>query len=334
MNAVEAEPDAGSVLLPPMVYLDTNHLINISRLRAGAISSIAHVDSYRQLDLLIRQGRVAIVFSQAAPLDWVDKRADKQSAERIAAIVDSAQVVYVYENDYCLLVAEAIGQLRILRPDIDWPQLPKLQAYRVGHSVVSVSNQVQRLIPIHWAMLSGNKSYSDENNLPAEYPAVSARDMSAMAIRFRDQNPEIYAERVAGFRYAMARDVRIKDEGGQISFVAWAKTYLGLDKIINSVAPSIDAAGLIAQIGLEACPGINLLFKARKRWVATGREPKDNDVDDWMFLPLAPYCDVMLTDRAHREVILQGDRSLRSRVFAMADEALDAIVMAQGQRPT
>ena len=54
----------------------------------------------------------------------------------------------------------------------------------------------------------------------------------------------------------------------------------------------------------------------------SGNPPEDNDVDDYMSIPVVPYADVVLTERNLRAFILQADENLKSKVFYKATDAV------------
>ena len=59
--------------------------------------------------------------------------------------------------------------------------------------------------------------------------------------------------------------------------------------------------------------------------IKAGYAPKDNEVDDWLFLPVVPYADLVLIDSNLREFILQADRSLESKVVCNMTDAVDIL---------
>lgn len=52
---------------------------------------------------------------------------------------------------------------------------------------------------------------------------------------------------------------------------------------------------------------------------------KKNDVDDYMFIPIVPYADVVLIETKFKNNIIQADNSLKTKVFCKVGNALDAL---------
>ena len=91
--------------MPPKIYLDTNHLINITRAR----KSVSPDSAYSIIDRLLRSGRIGIIFSPAVALDWVAGDATIESAKEIAEVVDSAQLQYEIEPDSIVFLHEILA---------------------------------------------------------------------------------------------------------------------------------------------------------------------------------------------------------------------------------
>ena len=81
------------VIAPPKLYLDTNHLINIAKLRGRkALPSEKFTQAYREIDEYIGTGVCGIIFNPDTPLDWADGRATREAARQIAAVIGSAKL--------------------------------------------------------------------------------------------------------------------------------------------------------------------------------------------------------------------------------------------------
>ena len=120
-------------------------------------------------------------------------------------------------------------------------------------------------------------------------------------------------------------EARCSDPSAKGDFSEWATRFLRIDRVLRAKNPDVNVQDVLAQVDLAQCPGTRLWLAAREMRIRAGGLAKPNDVDDWVFVPVVPYCDVVLTDKAHREAIVQGDRLLCDRVFADPAEALKAI---------
>jgi len=85
---------AMGILLPPKIYLDTNHLVEIVRARKSRSRSV-----YSVIHSHLRTGNLGIIFNTAAPLEWVDGNATLDSAKELAAVLDTAPLQYEIEQD-------------------------------------------------------------------------------------------------------------------------------------------------------------------------------------------------------------------------------------------
>lgn len=103
---------------PPKIYLDTNHLINIAKIRKGEkLQEGQSEGEYNCLDGLIRS-YCGLIFNLAALLEWVEGGATVESAREITAVVDSANLKYLFEADYLVYTREVLDKCHEQNPDI------------------------------------------------------------------------------------------------------------------------------------------------------------------------------------------------------------------------
>lgn len=320
---------------PPKAYIDTNHLVNISRLRLGDSMSPAQRDAYRALDQALRQGRVGLIYSMPAALEWVEGNATRDSAKRIAAVVDSAQVRYFFEGDHFVFLHELLKEVARIEPALIVPSVPILQAVQDGDAITTALGTLAASCP-SWVDPSYlPQNLTDATQVPRDIPYLSASQLVDEAIRYQSKHTDRCQERIDGYEAALTHDCTARSSGmiSPSDFVAWAKRFLRIDRIIHAADRTVDVDDLLSKIDLAHCPGTKLWWDARVKRIRAGHPPRSNDVDDWIFLPLVPHCDVVLTDGAHRECIVQGDRSLKQRVFADPREAVSALQSATAVAP-
>jgi hypothetical protein len=187
--------------------------------------------------------------------------------------------------------------------------------------------------------------YLEENELgqlekkegtPTEVQIVSVRQWVEETVRWKEKNPEIYQQRIEGFNAGLSEDIERKEEcfaDPQRYQKGWIKGFLKVDRILKAFNPQvgIDVDGLLDRIDVGRCPAVNLYWKVREKRMRSGNPPEDNDVDDYMFLPVIPYADIVLTERNLRAFILQADETLQSKVFYRAANAVENSTL-QGYR--
>lgn len=103
------------------------------------------------------------------------------------------------------------------------------------------------------------------------------------------------------------------------------KRFLKVDKILEAFNPGIEVDGILSQIDTKSCQAVNLYWKVREKRMLSGNPPEDNDVDDYMFIPVVPYADIILTERNLRTFILQANQSLGSKVFCKATDVAETL---------
>ena len=328
LSSIQLSMSRSSELLrPPKLYLDTAHLINIGKRRCGEPLPAAVRDAYAYLDECIRVRHLGLIYSQPAALDWVDGDATLESAYQIADVLDSAKLRYFFEGDSFIYLHELLTECRRAEPSLKVPAVPILQVMENAGVIETALGTLLHEIPGYNEPGDLPKYVTDPSQFPRNIPVITARRGVKETFRYKRENPETYQEREDGYIAALSQDIERRTERdiSVSDLVSWAKRFLRIDRVLNHKNENIEVDQLLGRLDLENCPGTKLWFAARSKRIDAGHPGRENDVDDWVFLPIVPYCDITLTDRAFREFILQGDRSLTDKVFADPRQAVIAI---------
>jgi len=313
---------------PPKIYLDTNHLINIAKVRKGQQSQPSHSeDDYRRIDECIKSF-CGLIFNPYAALEWVDGNATEESASDIASVVDSGRIKYMIEADYLVYTQEVLAQCQKQKSDIRMPNLPPvLQNISDNSTFQSTLGILIRDVPDY---LEKNKleQIQRKGKLPITVPALSAGEWTKETFKWKEANEKIYQERVAGFKDSLSEDIARQDEyfsNPEQYRRDWIKRLLKIDKILTTFNPGINVDAILEQIHIENCLAITLYWSVREKRMKSGHSPNDNDVDDYMYIPVIPYADVVLIEKQLRAFVLQADKSLESKVFTRVSDAINAL---------
>jgi hypothetical protein len=313
---------------PPKIYLDTNHLINIAKVRKGQQPQPSQSeDSYWCMDECIKS-YCGLIFNPYAALEWVEGNATKESASGIAAVVDSAQVKYMIEADYLVYTQEILAECQKQKSDIRMPDIPPvLQNISDNSTFRSVLGILVQNVP-DFIDKDKLEQIQKKGKLPITVPALSAGEWTKETFRWKQSNKKIYQERVDGFKDSMSEDIVRQDEyfsNPKQYQRDWTWRLLKIDKILRAFNPGIDVDAVLEKINIEDCPAITLYWTVREKRMRSGLAPNNNDVDDYMYIPVIPYADVVLIERQLRAFILQADKSLESKVFSKVSDAIKAL---------
>jgi hypothetical protein len=313
---------------PPKVYLDTNHLINVSKVRKGQrLQTSETEENYRRIDEYIKS-YCALIFNPYAALEWVERNATAESASEIAAVVDSAKLKYLLEADYLVYTCEVLDQCRKQDQKLKVPALPLvLQNISDNSTFVSSLGSLATLVP-DYLEESQLRRFQQNGHIPVEVPIVSVREWVIETLGWKEKNPETYHERIDGFRASLSEDIGRKDEyfhDRERFRRDWKKRLLKIDRILRAFNPGCDVDAILQKIDVEDCPAIALYWTVREKRMRSNLPPNDNDVDDYMYIPVIPYADIVLIERQLRGFVLQADRSLESKVFSKVSDALNAL---------
>jgi hypothetical protein len=310
-----------NILLPPKIYLDTNHLVEIARARnSSSVSAHSSIDGY------LRKGCFGIIFNPVAAMEWVDGAATERSAKEIAAVVDSMPLQYEIERDSFVFLYEIIKELRRLEPNIRLPDFEILL-------IRNLDRVPARAFPI----LKNMGGIFDESELAHpgvtyanEIPFFTAAEHVDWAFRFKTERPGVYNERVEGHKAAYLYDLkalsaRLAKSLNPVDKIDWMKRFVRVDRVIATLNPGIPVDELLARVDITRCPAVNLFLAAHLHRVKAGARARDNDVDDWMIVHIVPYADVVLTERNLTHFIRQADPALRERVTHDPEKAMEIL---------
>ncbi len=314
---------------PPKIYLDTNHLINIANVRKRQERQLGRSDEeYRRIDEHIKS-YCGLIFNPVATMDWVGGKATSQSISEIAAVIDSANLKYTMpESDHFVYTYEVLKQVRKRDPSIQVPDLPPIlqdisDSCTIRSPLSILANQVPGYLEEHQ-----NEKFREHGGLPTKLDVLSAGEWAKASSSQRQANSEDYNKRIDDFKKQLAYDIRNRDTYFRDSKRYrgdWIKRLLKIDKILRAFNSGIDVDSVLEEIDVRDCPAVDLYWAVRERRMRSGNPPNDNDVDDYTYIPVIPYANIVLMEGQLREFVLQADRSLESKVFSNVSDALNAL---------
>ncbi len=323
------------IIAPPKLYLDTNHLVNIAKARRGSkLPSEEFRPAYEQINSWVRGGALGVVFSPAAVLDWIDGKATEESAKQLAAVIDSAQLQYEIEPDVYVYLNEILSECRRSDPSISIPQIPVLHQRLIGETAERAQGVIGREVPGYFRGDTGSDYPSD---LPADVTFHKVTDFVDSALEFKARKRDVYNERVQGYQAALRKDMEWARARRRVALTElgkrnWMKQSLKADLVLSALNPELDVDCALEGVDIGRCPGVDLFLKTLLHRIRDGRPPKDNEVDDWMFLHVVPYVDVVLTDREFRDFILRADATLAGKLPGNPSEAVRVLRSMLGAR--
>ena len=283
--------------------------------------------SYSSIDGYLRSGCFGIIFSPAAPFDWVDGKATIESAKEIAEVVDSARLQYEIEKDSFVFLHEIQAELRRLERDIRLPNFDVL-------FLRDISKAVPRALPVLKNIVPG---FFDEGELidpdfeyPNEIPFSTVAEHVERTFLCKTERPAVYQERVDGHKAAYQHNLEalagMRNKSLTLAdHLGWMKRFVRVDRVVAALNPDLPVDELLSRVDLTRCPAVNLFLKAHLAQVRAQGEVYDNDVDDWMIVHIVPYADVVLTERKLAHFIRQADPALGARVTHDPEKAMEIL---------
>ena len=312
------------IVSPTKLYLDTNHLINLSRIRRNEkLPNGQSCESYKFIDKLIKN-HYGLIFNTSSPLEWVDGNATVASATIIAGILDSAKLLYMSEMDTFIYTHEILKEIKRIKPELNIPEYNVLNVFNPNHTFKPAFSLLANHVPNYF------ENIILPSEFPEEIPFATARDYALETFKWRQKKEETFLQRVVHFRESLLEDIDNADEyfkDPDRHHRNWVKSFLKIDLILNAYNSlqkgTVDF--LTDKINFNNCPATKLYFQVRDIRIKNRKPPDDNDVDDWMYISILPYADISIIERKMKNLILQADNSYINRVFHDPDKAVEAI---------
>jgi len=315
------------IALPPKLYLDTNHLINIARIRGG--DSLGSSEKYRHdyifIYKCIRDAACAIVFNFFSPLEWIEGEATEESALQLASIFDTAECIYQLEADVFIYLSEVLDECRRLNSKITlplfspWMYLQKDSQYTPAHTVIA-----KHIPDYHFGSPSGKTPV-----FPDHVPVLPIAEHVREVVQWQKQHLEVVQERINGHNETLLQDAEFAGDDfshfTREQVVGWMKRFLQIDKVLKAISPDTDIDTLLPRVNLENCPATRLYMSIRENLVRRKYRPQRNDCDDFIYLPAVPYADFSLIERTLAGWILQTDSRWQQQVFHRPTDLADAL---------
>lgn len=320
---------------PARLFLDTNHLINIERLRSGAqrTRTSKYDDAYLKLNARLSTGAVAFMFHLHAPLEWIDGKATEQSARDIAQVVDSFPLQYQCDLDQFIWIREVLDECKRMTPALQVPDFPVLRFRNNRGLRPNIFVILNRCVPGFFAdaafpEIGHTAQFIAQIETSHEcVPFESAGECVERALNLKSKWPDTYRERVAGYRAAFEVDRREFECRRSQSITEddkanWLRNYLRVDRILSALNPGIEIDSLLDEVDISRCPATDLFLRMRERRLRDRQcGVKDSDVGDWSYVPILTYADVALIERNLRHFVRQANEQLATRVTADPSEA-------------
>jgi hypothetical protein len=241
--------------------------------------------------------------SYCAALEWTENKRTDSQAQHLARIFETAPLVYIFYGDCPVFTYEVLAECRRVKPEIILPELPllplagKKDAWDVLLEIPGYLTKEEIEI---------NKATGDPD------PATSFSEVVSQTHSYTVKFPDRCRKRSEGFAEAWARAPESPE--------TWMNSFLRIDKIIEAYNPNYtneDVSKVLGQVDIKRCPAILLNNAARALARKRYETPRtENEVDDWMFVPVVPYADLVLADNALADWLWRADPTLKNKVFS------------------
>lgn len=309
------------LFLPPRIFLDTNHLVELTRLARGE-NRIAQAAprraAYGTLLQMMGSGVVTVltVFDQA--FEW--GRRHLQDAQQLAAFLDHlSSLLDVAPQDVTFFV-EAVEELRRLSGELVVPEaIPTL--------VVPLS-ECGKAMGFFGRYYRG--PFADEI-----HERIGAYRVASVADRVRASTAARHAEdtlfphwQINAERHADVTRAQLKREHRRMPDHArrdWLTRQYGLDVLLRETMAATRVTDLLAEMQTSRMRSFDVYADVYLRFLKGSAQLSENDFGDLVIVHASVYSDFALIEKHFAELIGQAATSMRPRVFSDPVRFVDAV---------
>ena len=299
---------------PPLIHLDTNHLINIARIRGGGPldSADKHRQAYKQISDWIEQGTCSLTFYPFLLFEWVDGCPSDRNAQEIAAVLDSAQNLLRIEMSFFTFRLEILDLLRECCPQLQHRSIPIVQPMDSPDNAVNALRDVDP-VATQIASLTGDGTFM----LPA-----TAVEWIPDARKIVEKHPDQFHQHFATWQTFVA-------ECGECEFQKSAFLLFRASKSVEDILPTLfpgrDPAELLEDVDLRSCRGLSLHSRVLWQYIQLHRKLKENDILDLDQAHIPAFANFVLTERMMKALFRQAGANLQSSVFSSPTDFVNEI---------
>lgn len=305
------------IVLPPRVYLDLNHVINVCRLRRGKLSAQATPrQAYEAISEAARTGLITVLFNPGVFVELADRQEGaRERTEEVAAFFESCISVLEVEPLHGYLF-ELVEEARRHVPDLSLPTVPVVRA------VGDVWGDYRDLLRHH-------PEYPDDFG---PRTSVTIRTWMESALRMAKNQPDLLQLRAKGWRYSVRMSRAVferfdKEEIPHEAMVHWANHANEFARVLISAMPELDVDAVGRQIDFTRCRASNVFVRGFWHYSRNlaGADASDNDADDWFYVPAVAHADYALIERRMRSHLVSANPGMSTHVFAKPQELVEAL---------
>lgn len=312
---------ASEVLRIPLIYFDTNHIIEMVRWRKGTCSApMERIQAYAAISQAVTQGHVRLLFSSPSCFEWVEGQED---STQWPELVEFFETSYLEGLEVDAGLAYTIELIEETRRHFNKLSLPRVNIVR---PILEMSPEFVSLVKHHPAWNSMREAQ------PFKSPGwkIGLRNSAFGSARFSRTHSASMQERKNGWRDAVMATRKTFLEGKSkwmlpSAKIEWANRAHFLAEILSSSDPWIDQTRLADLINFDNCPACSLYLNALWLYAKNlpDKGPNDNDADDWLQVPAIAYADFSLVEKKLRNHLvshlpkgMQGTPQLATRIFS------------------
>lgn len=311
--------DRGYRVLVTTLFLDTNHLIDLSMVddtTRWRDRPEVH-DGYLRLRAAIREGKVEPVVCRTTVFEWSDNCTRNWTAEITRVLDEAKRCWFTVPMQHCHTF-EALDECRRHLTSLRWNGAPVRYMMREPSFAGSTLRGLRPDIP--WPQ--------DDDDGPEWYWCGAAQ----MGATSHDSLP--YGEKVdlnAHLPNAIADWRRCLDERWVAQDLARgyvAGTLRLHDVVLPSRGMREGMIDLLLTCDWQQCPGLWAWVTTFEQYVrrhVPGSEPKPGDGMDLAHIHSVAYADYALLERGMRHLVTAGDQRRCSTAFSSVNQVLSAI---------
>lgn len=323
------------LVLPPTVLFDTNHLIEMTKIRRGDVKHLsrqpaARVDAYRRLLLALQNGEIQPVIGFEQVYEWIQD--GPGPGLEIADVLSRASVCYEAPEYLMAIAVEVARQAASIFPSesitaIPPEPLPKrltdpdpVLAYIRDHAP-AIRARWESLVALgerfglHRAI--GDRSFRDPRNMVEIAVKVRAEQVD------QDRSASLAFE--LGFEKSMSQKDREKSNPRDCTIQRLRQCEPIIDLLHGLGLTGGQVDELWIELDLDKCPTLQLFTEVWWRLLAREVSLQPSHQVDITLLSGYCYCNYALVEKEMKGLVVSADKRYLKTVFSAPEDLIDAL---------
>jgi len=230
-------------------------------------------------------------------------------------VVDSAQLSFELEIDGFIFSHEFLVEAHHVEASLTLPRFEILPTRKINQLAERAVSILMNDCP---QFFDGEPLPDGATEMPRAVPFLNARACVDRGWKLKTESPGFTQSGLRDFGPRLVVTLppwRHESSGRMPLTISSPGEAIYKNRGLEGYNSNVDVDAILIRLDISRCPATKLYLEARKKRAQADRQAiMDNDVDDWMYVPVVPYADVVMTERNLASYLRQADPCVDEKV--------------------